>query len=111
MSFVGLKRIKVTAPVVVVLATVVNAAAPCAYATSEAPAAPDLSWAVRGTHQARTTRVLLARKAASDIRSADRINVLSSSKPEAPAFGAVPEFESVVPAYQHVRSSHQHSAP
>ena len=122
MKFARLNRINVTAPALVVLATVVNAvnaASPSAYDVSpenfaQPAATADLSWAVRGgaTQEAQTTRVLLARKAASDIRSLDGIGAASMAVDIEPAVPLVVIAVSrvQVPALRHTSSTHQHSA-
>jgi hypothetical protein len=114
-------RFKVTAPAVVVLAAVVNAAAGSAV-LAEARVAPgplphgaDLSWAVRGgaTHSVKTTREFLAKKAAKNIHSLDQISGATSLVVlhAAPAAVVPDSVERVPLAFTHVRSSHQHSAP
>jgi len=119
MKFSGLKRINVTAPVVVFLAAVVNAAAASTHGAmpehfAHTPSTADLAWAVRGgaTHAAQTTRVLLARKAASDIRSLDRVDAVCAPL-AAVAFVAIAAegSERTAAAIQHTDSTHQHSAP
>jgi hypothetical protein len=102
------------APVAVVLATVVNASAFPALPTEAL--APDLSWVVRcGATETDSARSLLARRAASEIRSIDRF------------FGAEPAYLRVqlivetpcadsfavadVPGQRHTRSTYQHAAP
>jgi hypothetical protein len=115
-------RFKVTAPAVVVLAAVVNAAAGSAVlaearvAPSPLPEGADLSWAVRGgaTHSVKTTREFLAKKAAKNIDSLDQL----SGAPVAVVLHATPtavvldrNIERAPLAFTHVRSSHQHSAP
>lgn len=106
------------APAVVVLATIVNAAAHDQMMMGP-PAPPDLSWAVKGgaTHSAQSARVFIARQAATTIHSMDRfagaVPVITSlaqqgdSVPTQPA----PATHSYNPALQPARSTHQHSAP
>jgi hypothetical protein len=71
---------KVGAPAVVMLATIVNvaAAAPAlAHDMSGSQNLPaDLSWALKGgaTHAAQSTRAYIARKAATSIHSLDRLS-------------------------------------
>jgi hypothetical protein len=112
---------RVSAPAVVVLATVVNAAAAMeAPLASAAPPAPDLSWALKGgvTEASRGTRAYLAQKAATRIHSLDwlagatcepfgwRADVLPACGLEACAAELHQPF-----AEQSTHSTHQHSAP
>lgn len=119
MNMYRFTRMKVGAPVAVVLATVVNAASACDPGTMQrSVAAPDLSWAVQcGATSASNTRTLLAQRAAKTIHSIDRY------------FGAAPGYTpflmapvqsveqtdetSIVlpPSQLHIDSTHQHAAP
>jgi hypothetical protein len=135
MGFLALNRFKMTAPAVVMLATVVNAAsmAGCVLSSNATPesagmserlnsglcARADLSWAVRGgaTHGAQTTRVLLARKAISDIhadlRSQARVAVHQTEHVAIPsnAFLQSREQGTLFSEQRHSHSNHQYSAP
>jgi hypothetical protein len=117
MSFARV-RVFVGAPAVVVLATVVNAAAASDRVFAPADTAtPDLSWALKGgSHAARNTRVYLAKHAANTIHSLDRLAAAAPyvavvALAAAPSFEprSVPPFQA--PAQQPARSTHQHSAP
>jgi hypothetical protein len=122
MRWPRLNRIRMTAPAVVVLATVVNAAAPGAhvlpmaeFASAPQPAcATDLGWAVQGgaTH-ARQTRVAIARKAASDIRSMDLSSALTFPVPQQvqPQTLQVASADWTPLSILTNESTHQHSAP
>lgn len=103
------------APAVVMLATVVNAAAAEPIAQAQA-VTPDLSWVVRGgaAHSAQSTRVLLAKKAVKAIHSLDRqcsarAEFASQDVPRFPAWAPARACE--CPAQQPACGSHQHSAP
>lgn len=120
MNMCRLHRMKVGAPVAVVLATVVNAASACDPATI-APknnAAPDLSWAVQcGATRAHSARTLLARRAASTIQSMDRYFGAEPGYSHLRVLPVVPADETtivsvVLPTSQlHTESTHQHAAP
>ena len=106
------------APVAVVLATVVNASVLPAMSTTEA-IAPDLSWAVRcGATETDTARSLLARRAASDIRSIDRffgaepvyLRTRLPLQPHLPRWADAIAIV-VLPGQLHTHSSYQHAAP
>jgi len=112
-------HLKVGAPAVVVLAaTLVNAAVA---GTSESSfrdnASADLSWALQGgaTHAARSTRVLMARKAATSIHSLDRLSgaqAVRLSIETADVHYSLPVVSlDRVFFSDHTRSTHQHSAP
>ncbi|MCY3018355.1 MAG: hypothetical protein NTW87_04895 [Planctomycetota bacterium] len=109
--------LKVGAPAVVVLATVVNAAAASDHVLASAQT-PDLSWALQGgaTHGGRMTRAYLARRAATAIRTLDQISSAAKTPCDAlgvaqPAAMAGPGTTIVSPAQQPAHSTHQHSAP
>lgn len=123
MGLLRFNRIKMTAPAVVVLATVVNAAIPGAHAfnvtefagSAQRTCSTDLGWAVQGgaTHSGQATRAALARKAASDIRSMELVSTqafpLLHLIQEAPLPVAVIEHTPL--AQSPKETSHQHSAP
>ncbi len=120
MSISRLACMKVTAPAVVVLATVVNAAAANGNCIPAQASGPDLSWAVRGdaTHSVKTARAYFAEKAATAIHSLDRLSGASLPQtvqcqiPCDPADSAAPNRGDAPSAGpQSVRSTHQHSAP
>src|SRR5438067_498181 len=81
MKALRLAQMKVGAPAVVVLATMVNVAAAGnpgyaqEFAGAQTPPV-DLSWALKSgaTHAAQSTRIYIARKAATSIHSLDRLN-------------------------------------
>lgn len=115
MKVARLLHIRVSAPAVVMLATVVNVAAAEPAREAQFAATPELSWVVRGgvTHSAQSTRVLLAKKAVKAIHSADRLSGARNTAP-APTPGAVvlPDAPALVCAsLQPARGSQQHSAP
>jgi hypothetical protein len=108
-------RFKIGAPAVVVLATVVNAAACDQKVDFVRQTAPDLSWAVTGGAQGSNTRTIIAQRAAKNIRTLDRVF-------GAPAlnFAAAPVPTDIAPASHglflalstlQADSTHQHSAP
>jgi hypothetical protein len=108
-------RFKIGAPAVVVLATVVNAAACDQNVDLVRQSAPDLSWAVTGGAQGSDTRTIIAQRAAKDIRTLDRVS-------GAPAlnFTVAPVPTDVAPNSHNLflplstlqaESTHQHSAP
>ncbi len=111
---------KVTAPAVVVLATVVNAAAGQPAMAQPQQSTPDLAWAVKGgaTHSARNARVFFAEKAATAIHSLDRLSGVPAAQPAleiqpfAPYAGSAPlHGYAYSPVLQPAHSTHQHSAP
>jgi hypothetical protein len=111
-------RMKVGAPVAVVLATVVNAASACDPATMPKPvAAPDLSWALNcGATAAGNTRTLLAERAAKTIHSLDRY--FGAEPGYTPYIVPVQSVEQTIwtsvvlaPSQLHIDSNHQHAAP
>ncbi|HEY3322129.1 MAG TPA: hypothetical protein VGP72_16810 [Planctomycetota bacterium] len=119
MSIARSTHLKVGAPAVVMLATIVNVAVgdtACAAALSAQPCRPDLSWALKGgaTHAAQSTRVLMARKAATQIRSLDADAVPAAAcSPQIAILPEVPSAASaqLAPAADHRTSTYQHSAP
>jgi hypothetical protein len=97
------------------LAAAVNSAAAQGPAAAGLPVAPSLSWVMRGDTQA--AGAYLARKAATTIRSLDR---LSGAQPARACFSlataqlarpAVPQVSFNRPAELPARGTHQHSAP
>jgi len=111
-------KVMACAPAVMVLATIVNAAADDQmFAASRT--APDLSWAVSGgaTHSAQSARVFIARQAATTIHSMDRFAgavavVPLTERGETPTyFQSTPANLFITPACQPAHSTHQHSAP
>lgn len=115
---------KMGAPAVVMLATIVNVAAGASVSAHEL-AGPqtlpaDLSWALKGgaTHAAQCTRVYIARKAATSIHAQDRLNGAQAAQACSAAV-EVPlgpcacsrDAASRDSAQSHSRSSFQHSAP
>ena len=115
---------KVGAPAVVVLATIVNVATAGNIACAQELSSPqtltaDLSWALKGgaTHDAKSTRVYIARKAATSIHSLDRLsgaqaNLTCSVAADVPVDPcACLRVGSIHPSQDHIASSHQHSAP
>ena len=117
MNMSRLLHIRVSAPAVVVLATVVNAAAAGdqAFGLAQNPA-HDLSWVVRGgvSQSAQITRSLLAKKAVKTIHSLDQISGAQTATPSGDfnsAAAPVSPFIFIQPDRQPACSSHQHSAP
>jgi hypothetical protein len=117
MKLSRLKRINVYAPAVVVLATVVNAAAAsdCVLA-APAPTSHDLTCVIGGgTHSVKTARTSIAKNAARTIDSLDKLNAAAVSPRSTDLLGALAV--SVTPAAQFSpalnpsHSTHQHSAP
>jgi hypothetical protein len=111
-------RFRIGAPAVVVLATVVNAAAACDQsALLPQHSAPDLAWAVNGgATQVSNTRTILAQRAVKTIRTLDRyfgaqpaMNVAEQTV----VLASVPQsHEDVLPLCTlQSESTHQHSAP
>jgi hypothetical protein len=117
MSLLRRPKIRAYAPAVVVLATVVNAAASEHVFASPQSSTPDLSWVVNGgaTHS-KATRISLAKKAATQIHSLDRISGAQPSDSdlalvELPAITRAPLVATNETPQDHTQSSHQHSAP
>lgn len=108
----------VGAPAVVMLATVVNAAAASDQALATAPA-QDLSWVLKGgaTPAGRGTRAFLAHKAATTIHSLDRLSGAACAPFCTVAAAPLEVYEwspapfVLAPALRPAHSSHQHSAP
>jgi len=111
--------IRVGAPAVVVLATVVNAAVAGDQLLAAAESqAPDLSWALKGgaTPCVRGARAYLAQKAATTIHSLDWLSgALPASSSVCALLPAVPRPAPAPVALsrleQPAHSTHQHSAP
>jgi hypothetical protein len=115
MIMVRRAHMKMAGSAVVVLATVVNAAA-VEPASLPEKGLPDLSWAVRGggTHSVKSTKAYFAKKAVTAIDSADQLSSAPLSTVETPCVADLtPAREpSLVRDWQcPARSSHQHSAP
>jgi hypothetical protein len=116
MRMVRLRRINVCAPAVVVLATVVNAAAAsdCVFA-APTTASHDLSCVIgSGSHSVQSARTHIAKKAARTIDSLDKLSGADAAPRlteilQAPAFSncVVVVSTTLDPA----SSSHQYSAP
>lgn len=112
-------RFKIGAPAVVVLATVVNAAAGCDRTEALAQhSVADLSWAVNGgATQVGSTRTILAQRAVKTIRTLDRFfgaQPALSCVHRSPRFAsnAVQLYGPILPlSILQAESSHQHSAP
>ena len=110
---------KVGAPAVVVLAaTLMNAAAAAPQATLHDSTPADLSWALKGgaTHAARSTRILIAQKAVTSIDSLDRIGGAQTVHPglltlQPDCAVRSTSADSTSGGSDHTDSSHQHSAP
>ena len=106
------------APAVVVLATVVNAAASQPQILAPQSSAADLTWVVKGGAACSTARAYFAQKAATTIHSLDRLcgaQTASASqfKPLLPLAAeiAVLNDEPRGIAQRHSNSTQQHSAP
>ena len=108
-------RFKIGAPAVVVLATVVNAAACDQNVDFARQSATDLSWAVTGGAQGSDTRTIIAQRAAKDIRTLDRVvgaPALNFSASPVPADIAPASHDQFLPlSTLQAESTHQHSAP
>lgn len=117
MNMPRLLHIRVSAPAVVVLATVVNAAAAGDQALGWAQnPAHELAWVVRGgvSQAAQSTRSFLAKKAVKTIHSLDQISGAQTATPSddfnlAAAPVSSPAF--IRTAQQPACSSQQNSAP
>ena len=124
MRALRLAQMKMGAPAVVMLATIVNVATGASVSAHEfagpqnLPA--DLSWALKGgaTHAAQSTRVYIARKAATSIHSLDRLSGAQAAQvcsapvdvPVDPC-ACLRDEPSRDSAQFHALSSFQHSAP
>lgn len=111
-------RFRFGAPAVVVLATVVNAAACDQGALIAQHSAPDLSWVVNGgATQVGNTRTILAQRAVKTIRTLDRyfgaqpaLNV--AAQPFVLEYAVPQSYEDILSlSTLQAESTHQHSAP
>lgn len=110
-------RFKIGAPAVVVLATVVNAAACDQSMLASQNSAPDLSWAINGgaTHVS-NTRTILAQRAVKTICSIDRYfgarPAMNLSEPVIVLDACESSVDVLLPlSTLQAQSTHQHSAP